>query len=755
MIRCGSVSVATLALAAASAIILALAIFCLSFLEKNGLNGTDIEKFDVSVSVLDSDANIMSAYLSAKGEWCLPVSLDKMGRWTETVAIAAEDKRFYSHLGIDFLAIMRAAFDNIKAGRIISGASTITTQLIRISHPRPRTFTTKLIEFWAAIRIESKFSKGQILEMYLNRAPFGGNIRGVQAASMAYFNKNASTLSLAESALLISLVKSPSTRRPDRYPEKAKASRDALLVYLLAKKIISQENLKFAIVEPIARHRFNMPRRNAMASNHALKNSGEIGAIKSTINSSYQLILQKNLETSLSTLPDRITAAGIIVRNDSGEVLAYVGNARHGEKLPTAQVDCGNAPRSPGSALKPFVYARAFERGILTPASLLPDTPISFSGNAPRNFDMTHRGAVNARTALSLSLNTPSVRVLRKLGYPDVRSLFSELGFSYINKESTYYTDSLVLGGCEVTLLQLAAAYRSLAVSGKFVPLKWIKKESVKTQEVFSPEASWLTVNILQDEKRLTPLYQQIFKEANRNIAFKTGTSHGFRDAWSAGFSRNFTVVVWFGAPDGAPDGRLVGLELAAPPMLYILNEISNERDDAESPLPEGIYKRRVCALSGLPAGKYCQQTIMDFAIRDVSDVSLCDIHKLIDGRIVTHLPKELDVWMQARGRSDIPSSGIKITRPHANRKILIQGNEKKTAQVFFAAEGQPPHYWYLDGKFLSVDTTGEGLLFDVKAGRYKVSVLSGNESDTREFEVISSGVHQAEEGVKILVPLD
>jgi penicillin-binding protein 1C len=754
MIMRGSLRAASLALVAASAIILALAIFCLSFLEENGVNRTDIESFDVSASVFDSDGKIMSAYLSAKSEWCLPVSLDKMGRWTRTVAIAAEDKRFYSHIGIDFLAIMRAAFDNIRAGKIVSGASTITTQLIRISHPRPRTFTTKLIEFWAAVRLERMFSKDQILEMYLNRAPFGGNIRGLQAASMAYFNKNASALSLAESTLLISLVKSPSTRRPDRYPEKAKSSRDKLLAYLLAKNVISQENLRFAIAEPVARHRFNMPRRNAMASNHALKHSGEIGAIKSTINSSYQLVLQKNLEMSLSSLPDRITAAGIIVRNDSGEVLAYVGNARHGKKLPTAQVDCGNAPRSPGSALKPFVYARAFERGILTPASLLSDTPISFSGNAPRNFDMMHRGAVNARTALSLSLNTPAVRVLRKIGYPDARSLFSELGFSYIDKESTYYTDSLILGGCEVTLLQLAAAYRALAVNGKFVPLKWTKREPIKAQEVFSPEAAWMTANILQDEKRLTPLYQQIFKESNRNIAFKTGTSHGFRDAWSAGFSNNFTVVIWFGAPDGTPDACLIGLGLAAPPMLHILNEISNERDDVEAPLPPGIYKRRVCALSGLPAGKYCQHTITDFAIKDISDVSLCDIHKFVDGRIVTQLPKELDVWMQARGRSDIPSSGIKITRPHENRKILIGSDGKMTVKVFFAAEGQLPHHWYLDGKFLATDTTGDGVFSDVKAGRHRSAVLSGNESDTREFEIISQDVTQAEDGLKMLVPL-
>ncbi|MDR0616039.1 MAG: penicillin-binding protein 1C [Synergistaceae bacterium] len=732
---------------------MALAFFCLFYLETQSVDSNSIKKFDVSHSVLDSNGKIMSAYLSARDEWCIPVSLDKMGRWTEAVAIAAEDKRFYNHHGVDLLAVTRATFDNIKAGRIVSGASTITTQLIRISHPRPRTFVVKLIEFWAALRLETKFSKRDILEMYLNRAPFGGNIRGVEAASMAYFNKSANALSLSESALLISLVKSPSTRRPDRYAQKAKTSRDALLSYLLSRNVISQENMKFAIAEPVAQYRFNMPRRNAMASKHALENSSGSDVIRSTINAKYQQILRENLERALSPLPNKITAAGVIVHNESAQILAYIGNARHGQALPTAQVDCGDAPRSPGSTLKPFVYARAFETGLLTPASLLSDTPISFSGNAPRNYDMTHRGAVSARTALSLSLNTPSVRVLRKLGYSKIRSLFNELGFSYIDKESSHYTDSLVLGGCEVTLLQLAASYRALAGSGKFTPLKWTKDGSLKAREVFSVEAAWLTANILQDEKRLTPLYQQIFKETNRIIAFKTGTSHGLRDAWSAGFSNSFTVVVWFGAPDGTPDGRLVGLELAAPAMLHILKEISSERDGIEAPRPAGIYARKVCSLSGAPAGKYCPQTIMDFAIKDVSDVSLCDIHKFSGGRIVTQLPKELDVWMQTRGRSDIPSSGIKITRPFQNRKIIMHDNDKGTAKVLFAAEGRLPHYWYLDGKFLSADTTGGGLLADVPAGRHKVSVLSGSESDDRQFEIISADVTATKDGLKVLVP--
>jgi penicillin-binding protein 1C len=738
-----------------NATVLALTLFCLFYLEREGVYLGKFDDFDVSTSVLDRDGKLMSVFLSANDEWCLPVSLDKMGGWIANVAVTAEDKRFYDHRGIDFLAILRAAYDNLRTWKIVSGASTITTQLIRISHPRPRTVMTKLIEFWAAIRLESRLSKDEILETYLNRAPFGGNIRGVEAASMAYFNKSSGTLSLAESALLVSLVKSPSGRRPDRYPERAQAARDAILRYLFTKNQITEENLKFALNEPVKASRFEMPRESAMASKHVIRNSGGAGAIKSTINSRYQQALKINLERVLFNLPSGITAAGVIVHNETAEILAYVGNARHGLPLQAAQVDCGNAPRSPGSALKPFVYARAFEKGLLTPASLLADTPISFRGNAPRNFDMTHRGAVNARTALALSLNTPAVRVLRKLGYRDVRSLFSELGFSYIDKESGHYTDSLVLGGCEVSVIQAAAAYRALAQGGVISNLKWTIGEPEAGRKVFSAEASWLTENILQDTRRLMPLYQQIVKDANREIAFKTGTSHGYRDAWAAGFSEALTIVVWFGAPDGTPDARLIGLDLAAPVMLYVFTDIWGKNSERPKLPPNTIYRRKVCALSGLSAGKYCPRTIYDYAIKDVSDVAVCDIHKIIGGRTVTVLPKELDIWIQARGRSDAATSGVKIIRPSKDRKILAQDSNAATVRVFLSAEGPLPHYWYLDGKFLAPDTAGSGLFVEVSPGQHKATVLAGMENDAIEFEVLASSVQRIGSDIKALVPND
>jgi penicillin-binding protein 1C len=717
-------------------ILLAASIFSIVVLEPS--KGS-LLAFDVSRVVLDQEEKILSAYLSSRDEWCIPVSLDKMGRWTAKIVVAVEDKRFYEHHGIDFLAIARALYDNARSRKVISGASTITAQVIRISNPRPRTIMVKAKEFWSAMRLESKISKNEILELYLNRAPFGGNIRGVEAASIAYFNKNASALSLAESALLVSLVKSPSRLRPDRYLDEALKARYKILAHLYDKKIISRENMQTATNEPVFSNRYSMPRNASMACAYAIANSANTYTIRSTINSKYQRLLLENLKSSLNGLNRAITSAGIIVNNTDGSILAYVGNARHGEPLPGAQVDCGNAPRSPGSTLKPFIYAKAIERGLLTPATLLADTPISFRGSAPRNFDNTHRGPVTARSALALSLNTPAVRVLRMLGYPATRSLFNELGFSHINKNSSYYADSLVLGGCEVTLLELAAAFKTLANEGNYTPLKWTKGDDPAGKRIYTPEAAWITANILQDERRLIPLYQETHKDNNQLVSFKTGTSHGLRDGWSAGFSKRFTIIVWFGIPDGRPSDALVGLDIAAPAMLKIFKGVWTNDDATEALRPSGLYTRHVCALSGLPPGRYCLQTVKDFAIKDISPTILCELHKNVDGRLVTQFPKELDNWFQYKGRSEIPTTGIKITRPFDGRTIAKE-SPASMIRIFFSAEGPTPHYWYIDGRFQNIDTIGNGLFFDIPIGHHRAAVLSGQDSDSINFDVSDTG---------------
>lgn len=689
-----------------------------------------VTRYDASDIVLDRGGMFLNASLSAGGEWCIPVSLDRMGKWTSPVVVSIEDKRFYGHGGVDLLAVLRAGFYNLRSGKIVSGASTITTQLIRISYPRPRTFHTKLLEFWAAIRIESKLGKDEILELYLNKAPFGGNVRGVEAAARIYFNKDAASLSLAESTLLISLLRSPSFLRPDRHVERTRSARDKNLTRLWERDIITREQMEFGMVEPIPERRHPMPRLAAMASRHVRQASaGEI-IHRSTLDSRSQTLLEESLRRALAPDGPMVTAAGAILENESGAVLAYVGNARHGMPYSGAQVDCGASPRSPGSTLKPFVYAAAFDRGLLTPASLLADTPLAFRGASPRNYDLSYRGPVSARFALAQSLNAPAVRVLRMLGYADVAKFFRDLGFSYIDKGGSHYADSLILGGCEVSLLQLAEAYAGLSGAPA---LRWLAGGELGRSHAISPAACWLVTDILADAKRLPILFRDLADRRNLRIAFKTGTSHGMRDAWCAGYTPEYTVVIWFGRSDGGADSTLVGLEKASPVLFELLSSLPNTGGRFRS-TPESIYKRNVCALSGMLPGRYCPRQTQDEAIRDVSSMALCTLHRIENGQGVVDWPAELSHWMQMSGRVTAAVSTIHITEPRPGRRYLTSGSE--TVRVRFAAEGGLPHYWYLDGSYVGQDIDGSGFFYDVPLGRHKLTVLSAEESETAHFEV-------------------
>ncbi|MDR1916053.1 MAG: penicillin-binding protein 1C [Synergistaceae bacterium] len=705
----------------------------------------DVRSYDFSKIVFDREGNVINVSLSKSDEWCIPVSLDQMGRWLPTAVVAIEDKRFYKHHGIDIMAIFRAAYSNMISWKVVSGASTITSQVIRISDPRDRTVRAKISEFWRAARIERTMTKDEILELYLNRAPFGGNIRGVEAAARAYFNKSASTLSLGESVVLISLLRSPSRTRPDRFPERAREVRNKTLDRGALQKVISQENIKLAKMEPVIGKRYPMPNEASMAIMHSTRRSYNQQMIMSTLDMKFQMMLEKTIKDALAEYPEKITAAGIIVENITGEVLAYVGNARHGDALPGAQVDCGDAPRSPGSTLKPFIYAEAFERGMLTPASLLADTPLFFRGSAPRNFDMSYRGPVSARVSLSSSLNAPAVRVLRMVGYPSALSRLRTFGFRHLTRDSAHYTDSLILGGCEVTLIELAAAYRALANEGHFTPLRWTKNEhSVSPYKAISPEAAYITTNILQDTSRLIPLYKELFEERKQLIAFKTGTSHGFRDAWCAGYSRNYTVVIWLGSPLGIGDSMLLGMQSATPIMLKVMREIWPE-SETPATRPDGIYSRAVCAVSGALPTKNCPQKIFDLAIKDVSSLSLCGLHTNINGVITLTWPQSIRGWMRQVENADTniqknrpeDNDKVKIIRPLAGHSIIIRDGQE-SERIFLSAEGKPPYFWYLDGTFVGTDIKGDGIFTEAHRGRHKASVLSNGNTESVVFDVLT-----------------
>jgi penicillin-binding protein 1C len=320
------------------------------------------------------------------------------------------------------------------------------------------------------------------------------------------------------------------------------------------------------------------------------------------------------------------------------------------------------------------------------------------------------------------------------VGYPHSKTLLNMLGFSHIREEASYYTDSLILGGCEVTLVELAAAYRSLADGGKYVQPKWTPDTGGFSRQIISPEAAYLVSNILQDEKRLIPLYQELFQETNQFIAFKTGTSYGLRDAWCLGFTKFYTVGIWVGSPSGAGYSSLVGMQAAAPIMLKVIRALGDSGDLAFSK-PSGIYTRKVCALSGALPTKNCPQVVDDLVIRGVTKKSSCSLHKNIDGRTYIEWPSELRNWMSQNDLHSVKTNNIKIIRPTTGHTVVLQ-KDSGVERIFLSAEGDTPHYWYMDGKFFSVSPNGEGIFADVSAGRHKVSVMSGDSSDSASFEV-------------------
>ena len=690
--------------------------------------------------LLDRQGEIFSVFLSEDSEWCIPIPLSRMGKWIPLVSVDVEDRRFWRHPGADLLAIFRALRQNIQAGRIVSGASTITSQLVRLAVPRPRTPGTKIREFLAAMKAERHLSKERILELYLNRAPFGGNTRGVEAAARIYFSKAAADISLGEATLLVGMLRGPALFRPDRNPEAAKARRDSILASMAARGIITGEDYGLAIAERLPAQRGALPAKAYHFALLALGDRRQGGTARTTLDGKLQGILERTLSFALASLPREITAAGAVMENSSGDVLAYVGNARLGSGGEGSWVDCARRPRSPGSALKPFAYLAAFERGFLNPGSLLADTPLAFSGQAPRNFDMTYRGPVSARTALADSLNVPAVRVLRAAGAETVLDLLRNAGFRTLSGETAYYGDSLILGGCEVTVLQALEAYGSLAGLGIRRTPRFLAQDAFTAQRIASAPASFLIAEILKDTRRLLPLHGRRIERDEGWFAFKTGTSYGFRDAWTAAFSPAHTAVIWMGDPTGKPHAELVGLSAAVPPLLELFRHLPPSSWYAP---PEGVTKRTICSLSGQPPAPACPSSRQEYAIGGISSTTPCSLHVFRDGLPRVIWPSELEEFALRRAFEIRTEDRLSIASPLPGSRYFLAplGGEQRVA---LRAEGaKPPVYWFVSGEYAGRQERTDPIFWTLKKGKHTISMVDSTgrtASSAVTVEAISEG---------------
>lgn len=591
-----------------------------------------------SAEVLDRHGALLHAFPANDQHWRFRVRLEEVSpRYLEAL-IALEDRRFFLHPGVDPLAVLRAAWQNLRAGRVVSGASTLTMQTARLLEPRSRGWSGKLHQSLRALQLEARLTKREVLELYLALAPFGSNLAGVRAASLAYLGKEPLALTLAEAALLAVLPKAPSRLRPDRHPEAARAARDALLMRMAQAGLWSQEEVMRALAEPVPTGRHRFPRHAARFAERVAKPGKRL---KTSLDPELQQRVERQLIRHLAQSAPGLAAASVVFDHSSGEVLAYASRLDLRAGHAGEYLDFAARFRSPGSTLKPFLFALAIEDGLIHPESLLVDAPLSLDDYRPGNFDRRFRGAVSATEALVQSLNTPAVDLIARIGSARLAARLGRAGIPLRFAPGEGPTEGMILGGVETRLFELTMAYGVFGNGGLLVRPKMLGSEQEPAvHRVFSEGAAWLTWHMLKlgDE---------------HGFAIKTGTSHSFRDAWALAVNGRVSIGVWLGRPDG---GAVYGLEGRR--ALGLVRELIAVLPDAlrrASPQrPADIVERATC----WPLGNPVERT----------PPALC--HRLrrglaLAGRLPPTLPERRIARLSARAETVLidPDSGLRVDR--------------------------------------------------------------------------------------------
>lgn len=539
----------------------------------------------LSTLVNDRDGRLLRPFAAADGAWRLPVAREEVDPRFVTFLTAYEDKRFFSHPGVDPIAAARAALQAARHGGVVSGGSTLSMQVVRLLTPdRSRTLLRKWREAGAALALERKVGKEGVLDLYLRLAPYGGNLEGVRAASLAFFGKEPARLSAAEAALLVAIPQSPETRRPDRDREAARLARDRVLDRLAGAGVISAAEAAYARDEPVPDGRRPFPNLAAHAAEQAVRRAGPGGATRLTIRRDLQRSLETLARERARALGPGLSVAIVVVDPATGAIEASVGSADYFDPSRAGSLDQTRAVRSPGSALKPFIYALAFENGVAAPATLIEDRPSRFGDYAPRNFDEGFHGTVSAAEALALSLNIPAVALLEAVGPARFAARLKGAGAPLALPAGETPGLAVALGGVGVRLVDLASLYAGLQRGGTTVPL------TDDPSALSGPETPgrWLC-----DPAAAAAVAAALIKSPppeaalGGRLAFKTGTSYGYRDAWAVGFDGRRVIAVWAGRPDGASSAGLVGREAAAP-ILFDAFARTGEPIAPLPPAPEG-----------------------------------------------------------------------------------------------------------------------------------------------------------------------
>jgi penicillin-binding protein 1C len=613
--------------------------------------------------------------------------------------IAAEDRRFFWHPGVDPLAVIRAAWTNALAGSVRSGGSTITQQLVRTMFLSERSLVGKMREAWLALRLERSASKEEILVQYANRAPFGNQLFGVEAASQQYFDKPARELSLAEAAYLAALPNAPTSLNPYRYHPSALERQRSILRKMLMEERIDQAAYNRALLQPVnvrpASVVFRAPHAAELA--RALAASyPDAASLRTTIDGALQANVEGIIRANLRRLASMnvTNAALLVIENATGNIKALVGSADYFDETKSGQVNGVCARRQPGSAMKAFTYALAFEAGA-SPADVIPDIPLALPDRegeyVPENYDRRYHGPVRLRTALACSYNIPAVRLLRSIGIDQLWQRLPVFGFSTITEPASHYGFGLTLGNADVTLFDLTNAYASFARSGLWKPAVLVEQVKFVDGRVciiptgtarrsVSERAAFLLTDVLSDPSARRPAFGNAFRFPFP-CAVKTGTTKDYRDNWTVGYSSEYTVGVWVGNFDGSPMRGVSGVAGAGPIFIDVMQDLFSRgfiRAAEICPVPEGMAQQTVCSVSGGIPGPYCRTTIREWNSRELKHASTCRVHRAYwledhEGnaleQIFVVLPPEYHDWMTDQRIPQPPRDAVEILPQNVKRK--------------------------------------------------------------------------------------
>ena len=723
----------------------------------------------VSTVVVAEDGTPLRAFPGANYQWRYPITLEQVSPTYLELLLAYEDRWFYQHPGVNPLALLRAGWQNLRSERVLSGGSTLTMQVSRLLYPHARSYSGKLSQILRALQLEWHYSKAEILNIYLNVAPFGGTLSGVQAASYYYFDKPASQMSDAEAALLAVLPQRPSDYRPDRHPQRARQARDKVLQRMQSLGLWSSQRTNDARQEPVSTFAQGMPNVAPLLARRLYQDCADCRTINTTLNYDLQIQLERLVDQYTESLSEEHSVAVMVMRNRDGAVRSYIGSADFWSQKRAGQVDIIQAVRSPGSTLKPFLYGVALDEGLIHSHSLLIDAPRFKSHYRPQNFSGFFNGPVTATDALQRSLNVPAVQLIEHFGADRFVTRLQNGGLKTFGPGSAKPNTSVILGGIGVQLESLLGIYSALARDGKAISPRFQADSPKQERYLMSSGAAW----IIQDMLAQHP-YRRIGQQTRQgwDLAWKTGTSYGYREAWAMGVSPDWSIGVWVGRPDGSASPGRYGRVTAAPLLFRV--HAALPRSVSERPQPESVSRQAICWPAGTQSTRrentasnclkrYDAWVLNDTVPATLPETTELNLHKQVNqvwldpttGKraepaclpdrvlqpvLITLWPNAVEPWLPAhwQNRHRLPprdtrcqqsvgatNAPLHITSWPEDALLQLPGAHRTEAlDVILKAEGGSGYRdWYLNGGYIG--RSQNGLPYQLtQAGHYQISVV-------------------------------